>query len=78
MKISDAISSSLRHSLAVNISFVFEVPATVNLIKSSFSFFVPTTSRTLHNHLAVARGTEEHLTNSAEMSTTIIVAQLMV
>lgn len=33
--------------------------------------------RALHNHLAVAEGNEEHLTNSAEMSTTIIVVQLV-
>jgi hypothetical protein len=35
-------------------------------------------TRALHNHLAVAGGNEEHLTNSAEMSTTIIVVQLVV
>lgn len=32
-------------------------------------------TRALHNHLVVAEGNEEHLTNSAEMSTTI--AQLV-
>lgn len=49
--------------------------AGMNLIKLSR---VPVViSRALHNHLFVTEGNEEHLTNLAEMSTTIIVAQLV-
>lgn len=77
----------MKNSVAIFVNFFcfFQVAAAtnnsaMNLIKSSLSplFCVPIMfTRALHNHLTVAEGNEEHLTNSAEMSTTIIVAQLV-
>ena len=61
---------------AVVIFFVFQVSATVNLIKSSL-FRSLVLEKLFIIISQVAWGNEKHLTNSAEMSTTINVASLV-